>query len=162
MLNGGDSSTKARTGDYGDVLAYVAQRPLTGRGFQTFIPSLYRFTDNMYLLALVEIGAFGVLSIVVLYLTCLRCGAVGRRRLTDPAQRELGQAFVASASVALVCSVTFDTLSFPMFSGVFFVLLGCSGTYLGLARRAAMDAQKVPSAGIEAGRVGSPTAAFAS
>jgi O-antigen ligase len=144
MFSGGDSSTKARTGDYSDVLAYVAERPLTGRGFQTFIPSLYRFTDNMYLLALVEVGAFGVLSIAMLYLTCLRCGAAGRRRLTDPTQRELGQAFVAAAAVALVCSVTFDTLSFPMFSGVFFLLLGCSGTYLGLARRTAQAAAAGP------------------
>jgi O-antigen ligase len=137
IVDGGDSSTKARTGDYDDVFRYISQRPLLGRGFQTFLPSLYRYTDNMYLLALVEIGVVGMLSMLVLYLTCLRCGATGRRCFTDPAQRELGQAFVAAASVALVCSATFDTLSFPMFAGLFILLLGCSGTYLGLARRAA-------------------------
>src|SRR5262249_42773686 len=47
MFNGGDSSTQARTQDYAGVAQYVADRPWTGRGFGTFIPSLYRFTDNM-------------------------------------------------------------------------------------------------------------------
>jgi O-antigen ligase len=136
-FNGGDSSTNARTADYAGVADYVSRRPLTGLGFSTFLPQIYRYTDNMYLLALVEMGIVGVLAIVVLYVTCAHCGAAGRRRLRDPAQRELGQAFVAAAAVALVASATFDTLSFPMFSGVWLMLLGCSGAYLALARRTA-------------------------
>lgn len=135
MLNGGDSSTRARTGDYSDVLHYVAQRPLTGRGFGTFLPSLYRYTDNMYLLALVEIGVFGALAVLALGLTMVHCGGAGRRRFVDPTRREMGQSFVAAGAVTLVSSATFDTLSFPIFSGIFFLLLGCAGSYLGRARR---------------------------
>ncbi len=146
MFNGGDSSTKARTMDYSDVLRYVAQRPLTGRGFGTFLPALYRFTDNMYLLALVEIGVFGVLAVALLYVAMMYCGRVGRRRLVDPSRRDLGQSFVAAGAAALVSSATFDTLSFPIFAGVFFLLLGCSGAYVGIARRGAAAAAEAVTA----------------
>ncbi len=135
VFNGGDSSTKARTGNYSDVFAYVAQSPWTGRGFQTFLPSLYRYTDNMYLLGLVEMGAIGVTAILVLYLAILHCGGSGRRRFTDPRMRELGQSFTAASAVLLVCTATFDTLSFPQVSGLLFMLLGLAGVYLGMAKR---------------------------
>ncbi len=135
LLNGGDSSTQARTGDYADVFGYVALTPWTGRGFGTFLPVLYRYTDNMYLLALVEMGVVGVLAIFVLMGTMLHCAGAGRRRFTEPRLRELGQSFTASAAVLLVCTATFDTLSFPQVSGLFFMLLGLSGVYLGLARQ---------------------------
>lgn len=134
-FNGTDTSTKARTMDYAAVAGYIADRPLFGRGFQTFLPVLYQYTDNMYLLALLEIGACGTVAILGLYLTWMHCGAAGRRRFTAEYQRELGQSFVAGSLVTIVASATFDTLSFPMFSGVFFLLLGCSGAYLGMARQ---------------------------
>jgi polysaccharide biosynthesis protein PslJ len=134
-LNGGDSSTNARTMDYAQLGSYVTERPLTGLGFQTFLPLLYFFTDNMYLLALAETGIIGVAAILLMYLTFLHCGGAGRRRFTEDYQKEIGQAFVAGALVTLVASATFDTLSFPMFSGVFFLLFGCSGAYYGMARQ---------------------------
>ncbi len=135
FLGGGDNSTQARTMDYAGVAQYVAQRPLFGRGFRTFIPSLYRYTDNQYLLAVVEIGIIGALSIIVLYFTGIRCGRLGRKLWKDEPTRELGQSFVAAMAAALVMSATFDTLGFPMFAGVMFLLLGCSGAYLGISRR---------------------------
>ncbi|HEU5354338.1 MAG TPA: oligosaccharide flippase family protein [Actinocrinis sp.] len=135
FLGSGDNSTQARTMDYAGVAQYVAQRPLFGRGFRTFIPALYRYTDNQYLLAVVEIGIIGALSIVVLYLTGIRCARLGRKLWKDEPMRELGQSFVAAMAAALVMSATFDTLGFPMFAGVMFLLLGCSGAYLGISRR---------------------------
>jgi PST family polysaccharide transporter len=135
FLGSGDNSTQARTMDYAGVAQYVAQRPLFGRGFRTFIPSLYRYTDNQYLLAVVEIGIIGALSILVLYLTGIRCGRLGRKLWKDEPTREIGQSFVAAMAAALVMSATFDTLGFPMFAGVMFLLLGCSGAYLGISRR---------------------------
>jgi O-antigen ligase len=134
---GTDTSANARSMDYAAVAGYIAERPLTGMGFQTFLPLMYQFTDNMYLLGLLEIGILGTLAMVGLFLTCMHCGGAGRRRFTTDYQRELGQAFVASSLVTLVASGTFDTLSFPMFSGVFFLLLGCSGAYYGVSRQVA-------------------------
>jgi hypothetical protein len=36
--------------------------------------------------------------------------------------------------VAVVSSATFDALTFPMFSGLLFLIIGCAGAYLGLMR----------------------------
>lgn len=135
FLGNSDDSTQARTADYAGVAQYIGQRPWFGRGYGTFIPSLYRYTDNMYLLSMVEIGAVGVLALLLLFLTGWRCGRLGRRLSADPSRRELGQCFAASMGAALVLSATFDSLGFSMFAGLFFLLLGLSGAYLGIARR---------------------------
>ncbi|MGH6655109.1 MAG: oligosaccharide flippase family protein [Actinocrinis sp.] len=135
FLGGGDNSTNARAMDYAGVAQYVAERPFFGRGYRTFIPSLYRYTDNQYLLAVVEIGIVGALSIIVLYFVAIRCARLGRKLWVDEPTRELGQSFVAAMAVALVVSATFDSLGFPMFGGVAMLLLGCSGAYLGISRR---------------------------
>lgn len=148
FLGSGDNSTQARAMDYAGVAQYVAQRPFFGRGFRTFIPALYRYTDNQYLLAVVEIGIVGALAILGLYLTGIRCARAGRRLWTDEPTRELGQSFVAAMAVGLVVSATFDSLGFPMFAGLLFLLLGCSGAYLGISRR---EAQARARAGVEAG-----------
>lgn len=134
-FNGTDTSTQARVMDYNDVLAFVALRPWTGMGFGTFLPTIYRYTDNMYLLALVEMGVFGVAALLILYVGMLHNGGAARRRFADPVNRELALSFVAAGVVILVCTATFDTLSFPMVSGLFFLLLGLSGALLGLARQ---------------------------
>ncbi|MFE9691044.1 O-antigen ligase family protein [Micromonospora sp. NPDC005806] len=134
MVNGGDNSTQSRTATSESVSAYLAGRPWTGRGYGTFLPLMYRYTDNQYLLALLEMGVVGVVSIVLVYVTMLHCGGAGRRRFLDPARRETGQAFVAVGFVMLVVTFTFDTLSFPMVAGTTFLFLGLSGAYLGIAR----------------------------
>ena len=135
FLGGGDNSTQARTQDYAGVAQYVAERPLFGRGWRTFIPSIYRYTDNQYLLAAVEIGIIGAISIAVLYLVGIRCAQLSRKLWRNEANRELGQSFVAAFAVALVISATFDSLGFPMFAGLIFLLLGCAGAFLGISRR---------------------------
>jgi len=129
-----DNSSQARTKDYAGVTPYIKQRPWFGRGPSTFIPSLYRYTDNYYLLALVEIGVVGVLAVLVIYFTGIRAGRLGRKLSVDEPYRDLGQCFAATFAVMLLISATFDTLSFPMLSGLLFLLFGCSGAYLGIAR----------------------------
>lgn len=137
FLGNSDDSTQARTADYAGVAQYIGQRPWFGRGYGTFIPSLYRYTDNMYLLAVVEIGVVGVLALLGLYLTGWRCGRLGRRLTPDPVRREVGQCFAAAMAASLILSATFDSLGFPMFAGLLFLLLGLSGAYLGIMRREA-------------------------
>ncbi|MFI8520284.1 O-antigen ligase family protein [Streptomyces sp. NPDC085481] len=136
-LNNADSSTQARTIKYPKIAEYFVQDPLFGRGFGTFTPERYFFTDNQYLLTVAELGALGVLVLLVLGLTGVHQGGSIRRLARSEPDRELGQAFFASALVALVISATFDTLSFPMFAGVFFLLLGLGGSCLGFVRREA-------------------------
>jgi O-antigen ligase len=101
-----DVSISTRTADYAAAFRYIAERPLFGRGFSTFLPELYRYTDNTYLLGLVEFGIVGVLAL----------------------------GLIASIMVAVVSSATFDALTFPMFSGLLFLIIGCAGAYLGLMR----------------------------
>jgi O-antigen ligase len=128
------ATAQARTSDYGYVFHYVAQRPLFGMGFGTFTPQVYIFTDNAYLHSLVEIGFVGVAVLLVLYLTGIYCAAAGRRLTHDERRREIGQALVASIAVGVAASATFDALSFPMFTGVFFLIMGAAGAYLGIMR----------------------------
>ncbi len=135
LLGGGDNSTQARTQYYGGVAQYIEQRLWFGRGYGTFIPSLYRFTDNMYLHAMIEIGVFGTVVIAALYLVGYRNGRAGRKLAVEETRRELGQCFAAAMAVGAVVSATFDSLTFPMFAGIMLFLLGCSGAYLGIMRR---------------------------
>jgi hypothetical protein len=65
----------------------------------------------------------------------MQSAAMGRRRAIDERRREVGQGLFAAMAVALATSATFDSLTFPMFSGLFFVLLGCCGAYRGIITR---------------------------
>ncbi|POX51679.1 O-antigen ligase domain-containing protein [Streptomyces sp. Ru71] len=140
FLSNSDSSTQARTVKYSAIVPYLKEHPLFGRGFGTFTPDLYFFTDNQYMLVLAEMGVLGLLALLTLFVTGIHQGGAIRRLARTDADRELGQAFFASSLVALVISATFDSLSFPMFAGLFFLLLGAGGGYLGFIRREAAAA----------------------
>ncbi|WP_405422306.1 O-antigen ligase family protein [Streptomyces erythrochromogenes] len=143
FLSNSDSSTQARTVKYSAIVPYLDERPLFGRGLGTFIPELYFFTDNQYMLTLAEMGFLGLLVLLFLFLTGIHQGGAIRRLAVGESDRELGQAFFASALVALVVSATFDALSFPMFAGMFFLTIAAGGSYLGFIRRAAPKPRSV-------------------
>ncbi|MFE5673914.1 O-antigen ligase family protein [Streptomyces erythrochromogenes] len=143
FLSNSDSSTQARTVKYSAIVPYLDERPLFGRGLGTFIPELYFFTDNQYMLTLAEMGFLGLLALLFLFLTGIHQGGAIRRLAVGESDRELGQAFFASALVALVVSATFDALSFPMFAGMFFLTIAAGGSYLGFIRRAAPKPRSV-------------------
>jgi polysaccharide biosynthesis protein PslJ len=128
-------SVTSRTDDYARNWQYIVQRPFFGRGFETFLPEIYSWTDNMYLKILIETGIVGLASLLLLYLAGIHCAAAGRRVAQDEARRSLGQAMVAAISVAFVATATFDSIDFPMFAGVLFLILGLAGAYLGIMRR---------------------------
>ncbi|MEU6315070.1 O-antigen ligase family protein [Streptomyces sp. NPDC047014] len=146
FLANSDSSTQARTVKYSAIVPYLDERPLFGRGLGTFIPELYFFTDNQYMLTLAEMGLVGLVALLALFLAGIHQGGSIRRLAADESDRELGQAFFASAVVALVVSATFDALSFPMFAGMFFLTIAAGGTYLGFIRRGAPKPRTVESA----------------
>ncbi|MFR0355637.1 O-antigen ligase family protein [Streptomyces sediminimaris] len=144
FLSNSDSSTQARTVKYSAIVPYLKEHPLFGRGFGTFTPDLYFFTDNQYMLGLAEMGLLGFVALFVLFVTGIHQGGSIRRLARTEADRELGQAFFASALVAMVSSATFDSLSFPMFAGMFFLTLGAGASYLGFIRRDAAAALPGP------------------
>ncbi|KUN80572.1 O-antigen polymerase [Streptomyces bungoensis] len=140
FLSNSDSSTQARTVKYSAIVPYLKEHPLFGRGFGTFTPDLYFFTDNQYMLTLAEMGVLGLVALLTLFVTGIHQGGAVRRLARTEADRELGQAFFAASLVALVISATFDSLSFPMFAGLFFLLLGAGASCLGFLRRDAAAA----------------------
>ena len=106
-----------RTADYVADFKYIVERPFFGRGFGTFMPALYRYTDNTYLLGLVEFGIIGVLALLILYFAGMHCAAAGRHLTSDQRQQELGQAMIASIMVGAVSGATFDALASPCSAG---------------------------------------------
>ncbi len=155
FLSNSDSSTQARTVKYSAIVPYLRERPLFGRGFGTFSPDLYFFTDNQYMLTAAEMGALGLVALAVLFFTGIHHGGAIRRLARTESDRELGQAFFASSVVALVISATFDALSFPMYAGMFFLVLGAGGSCLGFLHRP----QPSPPGGADGSAPRSPAAA---
>ncbi|MFD3937574.1 O-antigen ligase family protein [Streptomyces sp. NPDC058611] len=145
FLSNSDSSTQARTVKYSAIVPYLDQRPLFGQGFGTFLPELYFFTDNQYMLTLAEMGFLGLVALLALFFTGIHQGGAIRRLADSESDRELGQAFFASALVSLVSAATFDALSFPMFAGMFFLTTAAGGSYLGFIRRATPKPRTVES-----------------
>ena len=130
----GDSSTTSRTSAFSTALPYIAQHPWLGHGFGTFFPATYFFTDDQYLLSLIEIGVVGVLALLGLFITGLVTARKVRHATTNPEIRDLGQSLTATIAVSMVTFATFDALSFGMAAGLTFVFLGCAGAALRLVR----------------------------
>jgi polysaccharide biosynthesis protein PslJ len=122
-----DTSYQARTDDYAVVTPLIKEQPWLGRGFGTFLPELYRFLDNQYLMSVVETGFIGLGLLLLLLLVGIGTARGARRRSADPVTRDLAQSLAASVMAALVSFVTFDALSFPMVSALTFLILGCVG-----------------------------------
>ena len=139
---------QSRTSDYAYVFQYVAHRPFFGMGFGTFIPEVYIYTDNAFLDQLAETGLVGVAAMLVLFITGLYCAAAGRARARDQGRRETGTALLASVAVGIVTSATFSSLKFPMFSGLFFLILGAAGAYLGIMTAESKSRASAPSSAL--------------
>lgn len=129
-----DSSTTSRTSAFSSAGPYISQHPWFGRGFGTFLPATYFFTDDQYLNGTIEIGIVGVLCLLTLFITGLVTTRKVRRASTSPEYRDLGQSMTATVAVAMVTFGTFDALSFSMAAGLTFMLLGCTGAAWRLLR----------------------------
>jgi O-antigen ligase len=135
----GDTSTTSRTSAFTTAMPYISQHPWFGHGFGTFFPASYFFTDDQYLLSLIEIGVVGLFALLALFVTGLVTAQRVRRATKDPEMRDLGQCLTATLAVAMVAFGTFDTLSFNMAAGLTFLFVGCTGAALRLLK--AQDAQ---------------------
>ena len=75
--------------------------------------------DNQFLKTAVELGLIGVVALAAYFLVPMISALVARRRSRDPEFRLLCAALAGAALAAAVCSVTLDSLSFPMFTSVY-------------------------------------------
>ena len=130
----GDTSTTSRTSAFTNAMPYISQHPWFGHGFGTFFPATYFYTDDQYLLSLIEIGVVGLLALLGLFVTGLVTAQRVRRATRDPEMRDLGQCLTATIAVAMVAFGTFDALSFNMAAGLTFLFLGCTGAALRLLK----------------------------
>ncbi|SDS36980.1 O-antigen ligase [Actinopolymorpha singaporensis] len=131
---GSDSSTTARTDDYGAVLAAVTHRPWFGQGLGTYLPMTYRILDNQYLGSVVETGLVGLAALLALFAAGWLLARGARRASSNPEVRHLAQCFAATMAVAGFSFGTFDALSFPMVTNLTFLMLGCCAALWRLAR----------------------------
>jgi hypothetical protein len=133
-----DDSVRARLYDYPEVERLVHQAPWFGHGGGTYlVPENPNYIlDNQYLKTAVELGLVGLVVLIAYFLVPLICALVARRYTSDPELRLLCAALAGAALAAGVCSVTFDSLSFPMFSNVYALVIGLIGASWRLARAA--------------------------
>jgi hypothetical protein len=91
----------------------------------------------------------GVLALIVFLLVPAIVALGARRRSTDPELRLLCAALAAAGLVAPVCSLTFDSLSFPMFVNVYALVIGLTGACSRLAAAERERARKmIPTAAL--------------
>ena len=123
-----DDSVRARLIDYPVVERLVHEAPWFGHGGGTYIPENPMYIlDNQYLKTAIELGLIGVVALAAYFLVPMICALRARRRSDDPELRLLCAALAGAALSATVCSITFDSLSFPMFSSVYALVIGLIG-----------------------------------
>ena len=134
-FSGADPSAQSRAIAISEDWVYISARPIFGRGYDTFLPQVYGFTDNMYLQIVIGTGVVGLAALVFLYLAGVYCSLAGRHFAHDERQRGFGQAIAASLVAAAVASATFDSLGFAMYAGLLMLILGTAGAYYSLMRK---------------------------
>ena len=158
---GSDSSTVSRTDSYPLAWSFITRAPLFGRGVGTFLPE-YWILDNQYLGSLIEIGAVGLIAMLLLFCSGAVTGWQTRRPVAvpdghTPATSRLGPALAASIAAGAVSFAFFDAFTFPMVPSMIFLMLGCVGT---LQRLDLEDAERysvtVPTAATPLGRSNRP------
>ena len=127
-----DPSVSSRTGSYDIALEFLRVSPVFGRGLGTFLPT-YHIFDNQFVLLLIETGALGFISFLLLLLVpmvvVLRC----RGRFAQGPMQAIGVALLASLAAGALLSAFFDSLSFPQSESLIFLIIGVAGAYAALA-----------------------------
>lgn len=129
-----DPSVAARVTDYPLVERYLEHAPLFGRGGWTyFADNALDILDNQFLKTAIELGVVGVVALTAFLLVPAISALVARRRSTDPELRLLCAALAGAGLAAFACSFTFDSLSYPMFTGLYALIIGLIGATWQLA-----------------------------
>lgn len=122
-----DPSVTGRTDDYGVVFSLYQDQAWFGRGLFTFVPGYYRILDNQLLMVLVELGAVGLVAVLLLYIGSFGSALGARRRALAPRDSHVSLAVAASIAGMLAASATFDAWGFAQAAGLTFLLFGLAG-----------------------------------
>jgi O-antigen ligase len=142
-----DPSVQGRLEDYGPSFDYVAQRPWFGRGPGTFIPTLYRFVDNDWLIHLITVGVVGTIAYAGWHLTALSLAYIAYRRSDREEDRHLCACLIAVQLAAMAMAYLFDALAFTTHTTVLAILTGAAGAMW----RFTHPSRRVRSAGLRLG-----------
>jgi O-antigen ligase len=137
-----DPSIATRVNNYPRVALLIDSRPWFGIGPGNYMPlDATQILDNQYLNATVSMGIVGLVSVFVYLSLPALTTLYSARHAISPALRCLAGASAAGLAVATVCSVTFDSLSFPTFALSYPLLVGLSGAIwlLVAAERTSLD-----------------------
>ena len=123
-----DPSIATRVNNYPRVARMIDAKPWFGVGPGNYtVQNAQEILDNQYLNTIVSMGIVGLICVFI-YLVLPGVAALhSARHATSPALRCLAGASAAGLAVAAVCSVTFDSLSFPTFALSYPLLVGLSG-----------------------------------
>jgi O-antigen ligase len=135
-----DNSIAHRVSEYPYVEHLVREAPWFGQGGGTYIVQEIHILDNEYLTTTIQLGLLGLAALIFYLLWPALAALVARGRTTDPALRDLCVALGGAELAAVVCSGTFDSLSFPLFVSVQALVAGLIGAVWLLVNRS-------PSAG---------------
>ena len=89
--------------------------------------------DNQWLNSVAELGTVGVVALIVFFISPAIVALGARRRSTDLHLRVLCAALAGATLATPLCSLTFDSLSFPMFVNVYALVIGLTGACWRLA-----------------------------
>jgi O-antigen ligase len=136
-----DSSIAHRVNEYPYVEQLVRQAPWFGQGGGTYIVTEVHILDNEYLTTTIELGLVGVVALTFYLLWPALAALAARTHTRDQAVRDLCAALAGSELAALLCSATFDSLSFPMFVNVQALIVGLIGAVWLVSRPAKFHAE---------------------
>jgi O-antigen ligase len=123
-----DPSIAHRTSNYSYVFQLIRQAPWLGTGGGTDVVAFgVNILDNEYLTTAIELGLLGLLALSFYLVLPAVAALVARRRTTDPELRDLCATLAAAELAAVICSGTFDGLSFPMFYSLQALIAGLIG-----------------------------------
>jgi O-Antigen ligase len=129
-----DSSVASRVIDYPMVERFLEQSLWFGRGGWTyFANNAWEIMDNQFLKTAIELGVVGVVALTAFLLVPTISALVARRRSGDPELRLLCAALAGAGLAATAGSFTFDSLSYPMFTGLYALVIGLIGAAWQLA-----------------------------
>lgn len=141
-----DPSITTRTNNYPRVAAMVAEHPYFGVGPGNYMPTnaIY-ILDNQYLNSLVTIGGVGLVGLIAYLAIPGFSTLLAARASRIPALRCFAGVVSAAGVIAAVCSLTFDSLSFPVFALLYPFIVGLAGSSWIMVRRELELRNEVPS-----------------
>ncbi len=119
-----DPSVQNRLSDWTAAGYLISHSPIFGNGLSTAIPVMWRTYDDAYIGVLIESGFLGFIALIALFVGAVLTALYIRSSTSDPATRSLAYSLMTALVAAAFIFYSFDAFSYPMCTGVFFIVLG--------------------------------------